>query len=67
MYLKDQIPSKEIKLFPWPNDIQVITIEINFRKCKWLLLPIYKQSSQNEGYCMNQIEKYRTHYDTKTV
>ena len=57
VYVNDQVPSKEIKSVSIPNDIQAIPIELNLRKCKWLLLSIYKLPSQNKVYFMDQLKK----------
>ena len=57
VYVNDQIPSKEIKSVSIPSDIQEISIELNLRRCKWLMLPIYKPPSQNEVYFIDQLEK----------
>ena len=41
--------------FGIPNDIQTIPIEINIRKQKWLLLPIYRSHSQDPRYFIENI------------
>ena len=42
IYINETIPNKELTEFAIPNDLQIIPIEINLRKSKWLIIPIYK-------------------------
>ena len=37
--------------------LQAIPIELNLRKCKWLLLPIYRPPLQNENHFVSQIQR----------
>ena len=55
VYVNNQTSPMEINSLPIPNDIQAIPL-INLIKCKWLLFPIYKPPSQNEGYFIDQKE-----------
>ena len=34
-----------------------LPIELNLRKCKWLLLPIYRPPFQNENHFVSQIQR----------
>lgn len=48
VYVNESIPSKELNKFTISNkDFQILPIEINFRKSKWLLLSIYKHPGYN--------------------
>ena len=49
VYVNTDIPSRQLKGIRVPNDIQIIPIEINLRKIKWLVLPIYRPK-QKETY-----------------
>ena len=40
VYVRDSLLSKYVNLVDTPPDIQVVPIEINVRKQKWLILPI---------------------------
>ena len=40
-YILDDIPSRLLSKHVFPGDTEVLYIEINFRKCKWLLLGTY--------------------------
>ena len=57
VYVNDQVPSKEIKSVPIPNDIQAIPIELNLRKCKCLLLPHLQTALTKRRIFIDQIEK----------
>ena len=41
IYVREDIPSKKLKKHTFPDDIEGLFIEINLRKCKWLLLGSY--------------------------
>ena len=41
IYVREDIPSKKRKKQTFPDDIEGLFIEINLRKCKWLLLGSY--------------------------
>ena len=47
VYVRHGIIVKELPVTNFPNDIQVIPIELSIRKQKWLLLPIYRPPSQD--------------------
>ena len=38
IYIRDEIRSRLLLKHVFPNDIKGLFIELNFRKCKWLLL-----------------------------
>ena len=46
VYINEQIPSKQLERVNMPDDIQVLPIELNLKKIKWLLLTIYKPPCQ---------------------
>ena len=48
VYVREDIPCKELKLHSFNEDIEGIFIEINLRKCKWLLFTTYHPPSQCE-------------------
>ncbi len=57
VYVKDHLISRELKGLQMPHDIQVIPIELNWRKTKLLLLPSYRPPNCNEKYFLDNIEK----------
>ena len=46
-YVKTDIPARQLFHHKFEKDMQVITIEINLRKQKWLVVSIYRPPSQN--------------------
>ena len=57
VYVGDCLLSKYVNLLDIPSDIQVVPIEINARKQKWLILPIYRSPQQNSEYFVAEISK----------
>ena len=55
MYPKEDILRRKIEGPEIPEDIQAIPIEINIRKQKWLLLPIYRSPSQDPRYFVDNV------------
>ena len=47
IYVRDVIPSKLLTKHFFPNDIEGLFVELNFRKCKWLLLETYPPSQSD--------------------
>ena len=50
IYVRNSIPSHQLTDFKMPKDIQIIPVELNLRKTKWLLLNIYKPPKQSTLY-----------------
>ena len=48
IYVLDDIPSKLLTKHFFPNDIEGLFVELNFRKCKCHLLGTYHPSSQSD-------------------
>ena len=45
IYVREDIPIKNLRKHFFPNDIEEIFVEINFRKSKWLLCGTYRPPS----------------------
>ena len=56
VYVTDRIVSRELLGAPVQDDIQVIPIELNLRKEKWLFLPSYRPPCQNIKYFLDNME-----------
>ena len=41
----------------FPDDIEALFTEINFRKCKWLLCGLYQPPSQSHQYFFDNLDK----------
>ena len=57
MYVNSKIPSKVLKTPDCPSDIQVIPVEINLQKQKWLVIAIYTPPSQCKNYFITELTK----------
>ena len=56
IYVREDIPSKILIKHVLPTDIEVLFIELNFRKCKWLLHGIYHPPSQSDQYFFDRLD-----------
>ena len=65
VYIKDTIPSKELKQLVIPNSIQILPIEINLRKSKWLIISIYRPPSTPENLFIDNMNKVLEFYSHK--
>ena len=54
IYVRDDTPSKMLAKHNLPEDIEAVFIELNFRKCKWLLCATYRAPSQHELTSINR-------------
>ena len=57
IYVRENIPSKILRKHLFPNDIEGIFVEINFKKSKWLLYGSYHPSSQSDQHYFDNIDK----------
>ena len=57
IYIWDDIPCRLLLEHVFPSDIEGLYIELNFRKCKWLVLGTYHPPSQSEQYYFNNLDK----------
>ena len=55
IFVRDDIPSKEIKVNFLPHDVECLFIELNIRK--WLLVHCYHPPSQNDDYYFCNLSK----------
>ena len=57
IFVRDYIPSKEIKLKFLPSDVEHLFIELNIRKTKWLVVGCYHPPSQNDDNYFCKLSK----------
>ena len=57
IYVREDIPSKQLNKHMFAEDIEGIFVEINLRKCKWLLFGTYHPPNQNDTYYFDSIRK----------
>ena len=68
IYVRDDIPSKQLTRHKLPEDIEGIFIEVNLRKSKWLISGTYRPPCQSAEYIFKHIgfalDTYIQTYDT---
>ena len=57
VYVNSNISSKVLKIPDCPSDIQVIPVEVNLKKQKWLVIAIYIPPSQCKNYFIAELTK----------
>ena len=62
IYVREDIPSRELKYFTEINDIEGIFIEINLRKTKWLLFGGYNYNKSNIENFLGKLGPMLDHY-----
>ena len=71
VYVNSNIPSKVLKIPDCPSDIQVIPVETNLKKQKWLVIAIYTPRSQCKNYFITKLtkilDKCRESYDNTVI
>ena len=67
IYVRSDIPCKQVNNHEFSDGMEGIFVEINFRKLKWLLLGTYHPPSQNDNFYFNNIgcalDIYMQNYD----
>ena len=62
VYVTKNIPSKYLRSFHLPNDIQVIPTEVNLKQRKLLVVSIYRPPDQKFAYFLSSITDLLDHY-----
>ena len=57
IFIRDTFSSKILEKHIFPNHVEGIFVELNFRKCKWLLCGTYQPLSQSDEYFFNNLDK----------
>ena len=57
IYITEDIPSKVLRKHLFPNDMEGIFVEINFRESRWLLCSTYHFPSQSVQHYFDNIDK----------
>ena len=47
VYINESIPSRRLNGFIFGNDMQIVPVELNLKKRKWLIFSIYRPPRQN--------------------
>ena len=64
VYSKFHLPSRLLKNFDIPSDLQVIPFELNLRKEKWMLMCTYISPSQKKQYFLDKLSEIIDHYSS---
>ena len=57
IYIRDDVPSKLLTKHVFPDDIEGLFVEANFRKSKWLLMGAYHPPPQSDSYFFEHLDK----------
>ena len=57
IYIREGIPSKRLDKHVFPFNMEGLFVELNFRKCKWLLFGTYHLPSQADIYYFDNLDK----------
>ena len=67
MFVNDNIPSRILNAHVIPGDIEILCVEINLKKQKWVIIGIYRPPNMNEMYFFDNlcrvIDYYSKGYD----
>ena len=66
MYIKEDIPQKELS-FNLPSDIEIIIIELNINKIKWLVCGCYHPPSQSDEYFFYHLGKVLDNFSKNMI
>jgi len=70
VFVKSDIPSKLLSGFETPKGYQFVSIELNLRKQKWLIVSIYRPPSLNIDTflnCLSNLLDFYASYDRVIV
>ena len=65
LYIKEGLPVKQLLNYNFPPGIEVIAVESNLKKQKWLLLCMYRPPSQRQKCFFGEIEKCLDSFSNK--
>ena len=57
LYVNENIPSRKLNAHSVPADIEIICVELNLRKQKWIIIGIYRPPKMNEKYFYDQLSR----------
>ena len=57
VYVRSDIPSKLLTSFAFQKDIQIITIELNLHRQKWLVITLYKPPQQDTKHFLHHLSE----------
>ena len=67
IFVTEDIPSKLLTKHNFPNDVEGLFVELNFRQSKWLLFGTFHSPAQNDQYFFNCLDKTLDTYSNYDV
>ena len=55
VFVREDIPCRKLDIINLANDIQLVVVEINLRKVKWLLIGCYNPHRKHSEYFLDQL------------
>ena len=65
LYVNENIPSRKLTEHTLPDDIEILCVEVNLRKQKWVLIGIYRPPKMNEAYFLDHLSRVIDLYSKK--
>ena len=65
VFVKLRIPSRRLNQLKIPSNMQIIPFEINRRKEKWFIAPIYSAPFQDNKYFLSHLINLSQFYSTR--
>ena len=65
MYVNEDIPSRLLNEHSAPDDLELICVEINLKKQKWLIMGIYRPPKMSETYFLDHLSRITDFYSRK--
>ena len=65
LYINENIPSRELNEHTLSDDIEIMCVEINLKKQKWVLISIYRPPNMNERYFLDHLSRVIDCYSKK--
>ena len=71
IYVNSDIPCRQLNTYQFPQNMQVVPIELNLRKQKWIVFVIYRPPKQDAIFFLNSlsdaIDFYSKTYDNLVI
>ena len=63
-YVNQDMPCKILSDFKFSQEIEILTLELNLGKMKWLIMGLYKPPSLKADLFTSELNKALTYYST---
>ena len=65
LYVNENIPNRELTEHTLSDDVEIMCVEINLKKQKWVLIGIYRPPNMNERYFLDHLSRVIDCYSKK--